>query len=167
MTSRPVKKMIDMPPFGLKLREEGKKHAIHPLIHIQQEFRYLLSNDWCFSCLQISLTEARQLKPFKKQEKHDFPATLTANASAQIVGQKSIPPPTNQKHEIDSSDAMGVNDFRPTSPGKCPGIGHSFLAQKDNVAVKTDVFRPTGAGPSIGIGLFPGDVGRKSFTPIA
>ncbi|CAA2961207.1 Hypothetical predicted protein, partial [Olea europaea subsp. europaea] len=101
-----------------------------------------------FSCLQISLTEGRQLKPFKKQEKHDFPA----NASLQIVGQKRNPPPTNQKHEVDSSDAMGVNDFRPTSPGKSPGIGHSFPAQKDNVAGKTDDFRPTGPGHSPGIG---------------
>ncbi|CAA2961206.1 precursor of CEP9-like [Olea europaea var. sylvestris] len=105
-----------------------------------------------FSCLQTSLTEARQLKPFKEQEEHDFPAILPANASPQIVGQKRIPPPTNQKHEIDSSVAMGVNDFRPTSPGKSPGIGHSFPAQKDNVAGKTDDFRPTGPGHSPGIG---------------
>ncbi|XP_022897638.1 precursor of CEP6-like [Olea europaea var. sylvestris] len=112
-------------------------------------FLFLLAG---FSCLQISLTEARQLKPFKKQEKHDFSATLPANASLQIVGQKRIPPPTNQKHEIDSSHAMGVNDFRPTSPGKSPGIGHSSPAQKDNAGGNTDVFRPTGPGHSPGIG---------------
>ncbi|XP_022843348.1 precursor of CEP6-like [Olea europaea var. sylvestris] len=99
-----------------------------------------------FSCLQLSLIEARQLKQLNEQEKHDFPATFSANASPQIVGQKRIPSPTNQEHEIDSSDARGVNDFRP------PGIGHSFPSQKDNVHGKTDDFRPTGPGHSPGIG---------------
>ncbi|KAL2522775.1 hypothetical protein Fot_26752 [Forsythia ovata] len=104
-----------------------------------------------FSSLQISLTEARQLKALKKQEKHDFPATVPAHDSLHVVGQKRIPPP-NEKDKTDSSEATDVNDFRPTAPGKSPGIGHSFAAQRDNVAGKTDDFRPTGSGHSPGIG---------------
>ncbi|CAI9758792.1 unnamed protein product [Fraxinus pennsylvanica] len=105
-----------------------------------------------FFCLQLSLTEARQLKSLNKQEKHDFPATFPANSSPQIVGRKHVPWPTNQKQEIVSSDARGVNDFRPTAPGNSPGIGHSFPSEKDNVHAKTDDFRPTGPGHSPGIG---------------
>ncbi|CAI9752839.1 unnamed protein product [Fraxinus pennsylvanica] len=112
-------------------------------------FLFLLAG---FSCLQISPIEARRLKPFKEQEKRDIPATLPANASPQIVGQERIPPPTNQKQEIDSSNAADVNGFRPTTPGKSPGIGHSFPAQRDNIAGKTNDFRPTGPGHSPGIG---------------
>ncbi|CAI9752841.1 unnamed protein product [Fraxinus pennsylvanica] len=112
-------------------------------------FLFLLAG---FSCLQISPIEARRLKPFKEQEKRDIPATLPANASPQIAGQKRIPPPTNQKYEIDSSDVTVINDFPPTAPGKSPGIGHSFPAQKDNVAGKTVDLQATGPGHSPGIG---------------
>ncbi|KAL2499712.1 hypothetical protein Adt_25262 [Abeliophyllum distichum] len=104
-----------------------------------------------FSSLQISLTEARQLKALKKQEKHDFPDTAPANDSPHVVGQKRIPPP-KEKDKIDSSEELDVGGFRPTAPGKSPGIGHSFAAQRHNVAGKTDDFRPTGPSHSPGIG---------------
>ncbi|CAI9758794.1 unnamed protein product [Fraxinus pennsylvanica] len=101
-----------------------------------------------FSCLPIPLTKARQFKLLNKQEKHDFPASLPTKASPHVLGQKRIPPPTNEKHEIDSSDAENV----PTEPGNSPRTGHSFPSRKENVQGKIDDFKHTESGPSPGIG---------------
>ncbi|KAL3833356.1 hypothetical protein ACJIZ3_008092 [Penstemon smallii] len=127
-------------------------------------------------CLKIQISEGRQLRTVKEIQvsfakidagQHDharkaisFEQTPVSHKNdLQVIGEKQIFPPKipTQNHEFSSSEVS--DDFRPTTPGTSPGIGHSFndsMKQKaqdfTSVTGNTDDFRPTGPGHSPGIG---------------
>ncbi|KAL3725964.1 hypothetical protein ACJRO7_030930 [Eucalyptus globulus] len=73
----------------------------------------------------------------------------------------------DQAADLGESDAVYKDDFRPTTPGSSPGVGHSFVGSKKGGAEAkapsnneerltiTEIlgdFRPTGPGHSPGVG---------------
>lgn len=122
------------------------------------------------TCHGILSAEGRQLKPMKRQ------------AGVQTVSstKDKIPPPSTRSMES-STVAEPVDDFRPTTPGNSPGVGHSYaehsavvqpneagdvmkLLNKESkqeftseqkvstVENSIDGFRPTAPGNSPGVG---------------
>ncbi|KAG8367070.1 hypothetical protein BUALT_Bualt16G0034400 [Buddleja alternifolia] len=92
--------------------------------------------------------------------------------TGQKIHAQENPNNNHHVHELSSSsdESHSSTDFRPTTPGNSPGIGHSFEGQKDeteqkqdfsNVTGSTDDFRPTGPGHSPGIGHSLEDVVNK------
>ncbi|KAL3526763.1 hypothetical protein ACH5RR_011419 [Cinchona calisaya] len=92
--------------------------------------------------------------------------------SQHVPGAKEVLPPMptigpNLSPEIGSSLTAFANGFQPTTPGKSPGVGHSFVRRKEENVQKSlnnalsvtnslegniDDFRPTGPGRSPGVG---------------
>ncbi|KAM7507080.1 hypothetical protein LguiA_017533 [Lonicera macranthoides] len=131
------------------------------------------------ACHQILLTEGRQLKSMKEQDFNTIEERRNLGKQVKTVGD--IP---NTDHSIASKkntfplsptqtlgsgniEAGNVDDFRPTTPGNSPGVGHSF--EEHNVDVEpealgngstvgsslagnTDDSRPTVPGHSAGVG---------------
>lgn len=125
------------------------------------------------ACLEIQISEGRHLKVVNEHEVSfvKIETELQNHAAKDINFDQS---PQNHKddqpitrspstvpaksQEVTSLEASHSNDFRPTTPGSSPGIGHSFTGQKDDMPRKVfstgnpDDFRPTGPGHSPGIG---------------
>ncbi|KAJ4714916.1 Precursor of CEP9 [Melia azedarach] len=110
------------------------------------------------ACYAILSTEGRQLKQTNKKE-------ATAAKASSTEGKKKILPPIG----YDDSTTAFKDDFRPTTPGNSPGVGHSFAQEEADVesnvvadhSVSTaghsvtgfkDDFRPTAPGHSPGVG---------------
>ncbi|POO02771.1 DNA-directed RNA polymerase II subunit RPB1-like protein [Trema orientale] len=72
-------------------------------------------------CHEVMNIEARHLKPCKKGHSrhghHEKSATTLVYAAN---GRSNLP----QQQEQTSKDV--IDDFRPTSPGHSPGVGHSI-----------------------------------------
>ncbi|XP_047321680.1 precursor of CEP9-like [Impatiens glandulifera] len=96
--------------------------------------------------------------------KHDLP-----RVNHEFSGKQEMPTSEKPYHSpaLDESDAGYKDDFRPTTPGISPGVGHSFpprenddktMQQTRGVGVRhvmtgnADDFRPTGPGHSPGVG---------------
>ena len=98
-----------------------------------------------------------------------------------LKSKKEASPPveTTQNLGFSSSAAVFKDDFRPTTPGNSPGVGHSFAGHYDtdtkpkalenapgvghSVAGNTDDFRPTMPGHSPGVGhSFPTKIGEPN-----
>ncbi|CAL5367015.1 unnamed protein product [Camellia sinensis] len=139
---------------------------------------------------EILFTEGRQLKAMGKDEYNSMQAiNLNQNPEGEGLGydlpaphashvhiidhsvtEKKDPPQTttlNQSRVFGDSVAVYKDDFRPTTPGNSPGVGHLFSGQKEDAptnsksngtgishsaADNTDDFRPTQPGHSPGIG---------------
>ncbi|KAK3416163.1 hypothetical protein EUGRSUZ_H02001, partial [Eucalyptus grandis] len=85
------------------------------------------------------------------------------------AGKETVPSPTahDQAADLGESNAVYKDDFRPTTPGSSPGVGHSFVgSKKEGAQAKapsgneerltiTEIlgdFRPTEPGHSPGVG---------------
>ncbi|KAM7507079.1 hypothetical protein LguiA_017532 [Lonicera macranthoides] len=88
------------------------------------------------ACHQILLTEGRQLKSMKKQDFNTMPL------------EKEGIWETTRTLEFGNLEAGNVDDFRPTTPGNSPGVGHSF--EEHNVDVESD---PLGNCSTVGSSL--------------
>lgn len=131
------------------------------------------------ACHEILLTEGRQLKSMKKQEDHpievgrnmgkydsrnintqktptrkEYDVQVTSeddNHSVEhsVVRKKeTFPPPSTQSLGF-SAVSESIDDFRPTTPGNSPGIGHSDTER--NVEIQSNE-EGKGPGHSPGIG---------------
>ena len=110
------------------------------------------------ACDEILFTEGRQLKAMTKEEyesKQEKRETARQSPEAHIhahvlpaphanygpivdhsvTGKKDTPQTT--KILAQSLVAGYEDDFRPTTPGKSPGVGHSFPEQMDDAQTKT------------------------------
>ncbi|KAL5754880.1 hypothetical protein ACOSP7_023100 [Xanthoceras sorbifolium] len=122
------------------------------------------------ACNAILSTEGRQMKFMNKKEansamgkKSEHQGSSSSIHSIQTIeGKKQIfPPPTMS---LGDSKASYKDDFRPTTPGISPGVGHSFAHQPNAesklvsdkaghfVTGAKDDFRPTAPGISPGVG---------------
>ncbi|KAM7507087.1 hypothetical protein LguiA_017540 [Lonicera macranthoides] len=90
------------------------------------------------ACHQILLTQGRQLKSMKKQ---DFNHSVASK-------KNTFPPSPTQTLEFGNIEAGNVDDFRPTTPGNSPGVGHSF--EEHNVDVEPEAL---GSGSTIASSL--------------
>ncbi|KAL3813607.1 hypothetical protein ACJIZ3_014875 [Penstemon smallii] len=99
------------------------------------------------ACIEIQFTKGRQLKEVKEY-------------NLQVTGQTQISQKmTPADHGFSSSEVSRSDDFRPTTPGNSPGVGHDFATQNmqpkvqdfSSINGQTD-FRPTGPGHSPGVG---------------
>lgn len=109
--------------------------------------------------LHIMLSEGRPIKEVNKEE------TVSASEKMSQTATKKI------SSDLEHSMAAYKDDFRPTSPGFSPGVGHpmfgnSEVAKSANAAhadsnsgmqhfvtaANKDDFRPTGPGHSPGVG---------------
>ncbi|KAK3000084.1 hypothetical protein RJ639_023685 [Escallonia herrerae] len=118
------------------------------------------------ACHETLRTEGRQLK-VKKQEITSIEVDLTVAPASDtkapgvdhsVATRKGINPPKAPTQSLGLGDlaAQTVDDFRPTTPGNSPGVGHSF--HQENVshyftAGNSNDFRPTVPGHSPGVGL--------------
>ncbi|KAK1363826.1 hypothetical protein POM88_039387 [Heracleum sosnowskyi] len=122
------------------------------------------------TCHGILSAEGRQLKPMKRQ----------VGVQTVLSTKDKFPPPSTRSMES-STVAEPINDFRPTTPGNSPGVGHSYaehsvviqpneagdvmkLLTKESkqeftskqkvstVGNSVDGFRPTAPGNSPGVG---------------
>ncbi|KAI3416608.1 uncharacterized protein J3R85_015321, partial [Psidium guajava] len=81
--------------------------------------------------------------------------------------KEMVPSPTAHDQAVNSGDLEAVDDFRPSTPGSSPGVGHSFVGSKmggarpkapsggEESLIATGTlgdFRPTGTGHSPGVG---------------
>ena len=139
------------------------------------------------ACDKILFTEGRQLKTMEKveykseQDKRETARHGSQSTEAHIHAHVLPAPHANHGPIIDHS-VMGKKDtpqttkilaqslfagyedgFRPTTPGKSPGVGHSFPEQMDDAQTKTKNngngvsqimagIRPTMRGHSPGVG---------------
>ncbi|GFY86505.1 hypothetical protein Acr_05g0001440 [Actinidia rufa] len=144
------------------------------------------------ACDEILFTEGRQLKAMEKEEykskqdkretamhgsqspeahihAHVLPAPHANHGPIidhSVTGKKDTPQTMILKHSL---VAGYEDDFRPTTPGSSPGVGHSFPEQMDDAQTRTKNngngvgptmegnskdFRPTMPGHSPGIGHF-------------
>ncbi|KAM7510371.1 hypothetical protein LguiB_009246 [Lonicera macranthoides] len=87
------------------------------------------------ACHQILLTEGRQLKSMKKQDFNTIEERRNLVSPTQTLGSGNI-------------EAGNVDDFRPTTPGNSPGVGHSF--EEHNVDVEPEAL---GNGSTVGSSL--------------
>ncbi|CAA7056913.1 unnamed protein product [Microthlaspi erraticum] len=71
-------------------------------------------------CHEITPTEARHLITQRKPIKNSRKTTLKVHDSLSIAAVGSV-----KKSGI-SKEEHGVDEFRPTTPGNSPGIGHSI-----------------------------------------
>lgn len=142
-------------------------------------------------------TEGRQLKELKNQKSDSFEDKGLRNYGKEPTGSKQIPaghkgdvqvtgpipsyhvsgakeffPPMssigpNPSPEFGSSLTSFANGFQPTTPGKSPGVGHSYVGRKEentqkslsnslsvahSLGTNANDFRPTGPGRSPGVG---------------
>ncbi|GFZ18745.1 hypothetical protein Acr_27g0004840 [Actinidia rufa] len=140
------------------------------------------------ACDEILFTEGRELKAMTKEEyeskqekketarqspevynhAHVLPAPYANSGPIidhSVTGKKDTPQTT--KILTQSLVAGYADGFRPTTPGKSPGVGHSFPEQMDDAQTKTKNngngvsqtmagnskdFRPTMRGHSPGVG---------------
>lgn len=127
----------------------------------------------------IGSIEGRQIKSVSKNEDHEpigAPVHIPNAAHHSVLSGKKevLPPPTPTKSsDIGDSVTGYADDFRPTTPGNSPGVGHSFAEgdedieqepaagsmrssnandKHSNIAGDKDDFRPTNPGHSPGVG---------------
>lgn len=125
-----------------------------------------------------SITEKREgsqsLNSIDYSPQHHDPATSPSHIPSTEARKKEVfPPITPKKYSFNfhETDATYRKDFRPTTPGNSPGVGHSFSNQEADMESKVvnkgnkspgttthsltefkDDFRPTSPGHSPGIG---------------
>ncbi|XP_030462619.1 uncharacterized protein LOC115682517 [Syzygium oleosum] len=97
------------------------------------------------------------------------PSQSPTNDDHSDAGKETVSSPTarDQAADLGESEAVYKDDFRPTTPGSSPGVGHSFVGSKkggvqlsapsgdEERLTVTEVlgdFRPTGPGHSPGVG---------------
>lgn len=102
------------------------------------------------ACLQILFTEARPIKSMNKQGRDN---NINVHQSKNTNDSQQIP----RTAFADSEASM--DDFRPTSPGFSPGVGHPQEITNSNVELSVEEFkddhRPTklsAAGPNPEVG---------------
>lgn len=96
--------------------------------------------------------------------------TDTPSVGQSVAGKKETVPPEAPNSNFsfrDSAAGHDINDFRPTSPGNSPGVGHSFPLHEADVESKAPAgkipgarnsltgvkdYRPTMPGHSPGVG---------------
>ena len=132
------------------------------MAEIRSMYKCLLILVALIACHSILSAEGRQIKSINKKET----ANKQGSSSSSINSEKEIfPPPTMS---FGDSEAKSEDDFRPTTPGISPGVGHSFAQDQQNVESKLvadnskkaghfmtgvkDDFRPTAPGRSPGVG---------------
>ncbi|KAF8010233.1 hypothetical protein BT93_J1001 [Corymbia citriodora subsp. variegata] len=116
-----------------------------------------------------------KLRAMNNDQMHDqasqflTPSQSPTNDDHSDVGKETVTSPTahDQAADLGGSEAVYKDDFRPTTPGSSPGVGHSFVGSKKGVAQAKDPssneerltvteilvnFRPTGPGHSPGVG---------------
>ena len=139
------------------------------------------------ACHGVLLTHGRQITSMKYSttntetaEKQNPQVTLPSlnNSSTNVFSsaEEKVDEPLKVKYHVAASDDSGTNAFRPTTPGKSPGVGHRTFAGDDNdmkaqVAVcspdvpkdyyiteeSTDDFRRTSPGHSPRVGHILGN----------
>ncbi|XP_031275563.1 precursor of CEP9-like [Pistacia vera] len=142
----------------------------------------------CIACHAILSAKGRQLKYKEKEEtakqgsqsislqqnaaglKEDLQSTKpsvdisSAENTVSMTGEKEIFPPMS----FGASATVHQDDFRPTTPGNSPGVGHKHTKEEEDVESKVegdhslngghsttgskDDFRPTTPGHSPGVG---------------
>lgn len=124
------------------------------------------------TCTGILSAEGRQIKPMKGH----------VGVQTVLSTNDKFPPPSTTGTES-ATVAEPINDFRPTTPGNSPGVGHSYAEHRgvvqpneagdamtllgketkqesprkqkvSTVANSIDGFRPTAPGNSPGVGHF-------------
>lgn len=104
------------------------------------------------ACHAILVAEGRQLKSMNKQQvqparKGDVQVTISVD-DHKLSGETTLPTPSAQSLGF-SAVAEPINDFRPTTPGNSPGIGHSYTRKNVEIQPEED---SKGPGHSPGIG---------------
>ncbi|KAL3725966.1 hypothetical protein ACJRO7_030932 [Eucalyptus globulus] len=131
----------------------------------------------------ILTSEGRSIKSAWKDELHAMnndqmheqalqfltPSQSPMNDDHSYAGKETVPSPIahDQAANLDESDAVSKDDFRPTTPGTSHGVGNSFIGSKKGVTKAktpsddegrlsiTEIlgdFRPTTPGHSPGVG---------------
>ncbi|KAK3222445.1 hypothetical protein Dsin_009470 [Dipteronia sinensis] len=132
------------------------------MAEIRSMYKRLILVAVLVACHAILSAEGRQIKSINKKE------TANKQGSSNSINSKKeiFPPPTVS---FGDSEANSKDDFRPTTPGISPGVGHSFAQDQQNVESKLvavnsnkkaghfmtgdkDDFRPTTPGHSPGVG---------------
>ncbi|KAL8251098.1 hypothetical protein R6Q59_034791 [Mikania micrantha] len=93
--------------------------------------------------LETLVTEGRQIK-------HDSPENGVPSARRLVADEKVVFPPQipDQSQGYAMSEAKLVTDYRPTTPGNSPGVGHSFTEHRFETQA--------GSSPATGPGHSPG-----------
>ncbi|CAH8331177.1 unnamed protein product [Eruca vesicaria subsp. sativa] len=74
-------------------------------------------------CHEILPTEARHLRTHRKPIKNRTTSPTTHGASGGDLSTTAVS--SVKKSGISEEEEHGVDEFRPTTPGNSPGIGHS------------------------------------------
>lgn len=111
------------------------------------------------ACLEIVCIEGRPFWPKNKE----LISTIEANPKRELGEKGSQPTPPNHiaspmapDHDsISGTHAAYKDDFRPTTPGNSPGVGHKFTNKREQPAKARNLVtagRPTAPGHSPGVG---------------
>ncbi|KAK2657439.1 hypothetical protein Ddye_010491 [Dipteronia dyeriana] len=128
------------------------------MAEIRSMYKCLLILVALIACHSILSAEGRQIKSINKKET----ANKQGSSSSSINSKKAL------KETMSFGEANSEDDFRPTTPGISPGVGHSFSQDQQKAESKLvadnskkaghfmtggkDDFRPTTPGRSPGIG---------------
>ncbi|VVA09528.1 Hypothetical predicted protein [Prunus dulcis] len=111
------------------------------------------------ACFEIVCIEGRPFWPKNKE----LISTIEANSKRELGEQGSQPTPHHiaspmapDHDSISGTHAAYTHDFRPTTPGNSPGVGHKFTHTREQPAKArksvTAGTRPTAPGHSPGVG---------------
>ncbi|KAB2617878.1 hypothetical protein D8674_013747 [Pyrus ussuriensis x Pyrus communis] len=117
------------------------------------------------ACIEIVCIEGRPFLPKNKESintveanpKRELGEQVRQPASHHLIASpKTLHSTAHNFGDISGSHAAYKDDFRPTTAGNSPGVGHKFTKSREYMGPKADDFvgagKPTGPGHSPGVG---------------